>query len=78
MLSLLFLFTVEFKYVNIAVIQTYYCKMSMYQYKGTLHNMLIHTAVHLVLLNSAPYNYSQNSFISLYLYASLKNDCILW
>ena len=48
-------------------------KMSIYKYKGNLHNVLIHTAVHLILRNSAPYNYSQNYFISLYLYASLKN-----
>jgi hypothetical protein len=74
MFSVLFLFIVKFKYVNVAVIQTYYCKMSMYKYKENLHNtcMLIHTAVHLILLNSVHYTYSQSSFISLYLYASLK------
>ena len=48
-------------------------KMLMYKYKGNLHNVLIHTQVHLILRISVPYNYSQNSFISLYLYASLKN-----
>jgi hypothetical protein len=48
-------------------------KMSMYKHKGNLHNVLIHTAVHLILQNSVPHKHSQNSFISLYLYASLKN-----
>ena len=48
-------------------------KISMYKYKGNLHKVLIHTATHLILLNSVSYNYSQNSFISLYLYVSWKN-----
>jgi hypothetical protein len=48
-------------------------KMSMWKYKGNLHNVLIHTWVHMILWISVPYNYSQNSSISLYLYASLKN-----